>query len=295
MFGKRLEANFHIVVGEISSAKHIHKCIQRAGLQVKQMILEPLASASAVLTNDEKEIGVAMVDIGGGTTDIAIYYDGILRHTAVIPFGSDVITRDIKEGCSILHRQAEKIKVQFGTALADAAPEEQVVSVPGISGREPKLISIRFLSKIIQARMEEIIDYITFEIENSGFANRLGAGITITGGGALLRHIRQLMSYKTSMDVNIGYPSRSLLVDNPEINSPIFSTSIGLLLLGYTTDKERERENKPKAERIEEELVNEFELSENEIDKNDLKRKDNLISKFKENLFGFFEDKGSTM
>ena len=295
MFGKRLEANFHIVVGEISSAKHIHKCIQRAGLSVKQMILEPLASASAVLTNDEKEIGVAMVDIGGGTTDIAIYYDGILRHTAVIPFGSDVITRDIKEGCSILHRQAEKIKVQFGTALADAAPEEQVVSVPGISGREPKLISIRFLSKIIQARMEEIIDYISFEIENSGFANRLGAGVTITGGGALLRHIRQLMSYKTSMDVNIGYPSRSLLVDNPEINSPIFSTGIGLLLLGYNIDKEKERENKPKAEQIEDESVNEFELTENDMEDENPKRKDNLISKFKENLFGFFEDKGSTM
>ncbi|NJO91227.1 MAG: cell division protein FtsA, partial [Chloroflexia bacterium] len=138
MFGKRLEANFHIVVGEISSAKHIFKCIERAGLKVKKMILEPLASASSVLTSDEKEIGVAMVDIGGGTTDIAIYYDGILRHTAVIPFGGDVITRDIKEGCSILHRQAEKIKVQFGTALGDAAPEDQVVSVPGISGASLK-------------------------------------------------------------------------------------------------------------------------------------------------------------
>lgn len=298
MFGKRLEANFHIVVGEISSAKHIHKCIQRAGLQVRQMILEPLASASAVLTTDEKEIGVAMVDIGGGTTDIAIYYDGILRHTAVIPFGSDVITRDVKDGCSILHRQAEKIKVQFGTALADTAPEEQVVSVPGISGREPKLISIRFLSKIIQARMEEIIDYIAFEIENSGFASKLGAGITITGGGSLLRHLRQLMSYKTSMDVNIGYPNRALLIDNPEINSPIFSTSIGLLLNGHAIEKERGKEVKPKVEKVivgEEKIVEVEEEEDNEEDENP--KKNNVLNKFRKNLFDFFEDKdkGSRM
>lgn len=297
MFGKRLEANFHIVVGEISSAKHIHKCIQRAGLKVKRMILEPLASASAVLTSDEKEIGVAMVDIGGGTTDIAIYYDGVLRHTAVIPFGSDIITRDIKEGCSILHRQAEKIKIQFGTALADTAPEEQVVSVPGISGREPKHISIRFLSKIIQARMEEIIDYIAFEIENSGFSNKLGAGITITGGGALLRHIRQLMSYKTSMDVNIGYPSKSLLINNTEINSPIFSTSIGLLLNGFAMDKECSREesnlyvNQDNEETTDEDEENDM------IEENDFSRKkeNNVLSKLKKNLFDLFEEKGSKM
>jgi cell division protein FtsA len=297
MFGKRLEANFHIVVGEISSAKHIHKCIQRAGLKVKRMILEPLASASAVLTPDEKEIGVAMVDIGGGTTDIAIYYDGVLRHTAVIPFGSDIITRDIKEGCSILHRQAEKIKIQFGTALADTAPEEQVVSVPGISGREPKHISIRFLSKIIQARMEEIIDYIAFEIENSGFSNKLGAGITITGGGALLRHIRQLMSYKTSMDVNIGYPSKSLLINNTEINSPIFSTSIGLLLNGFAMDKECSREesslliNQDNVDTTDEDEENDL------IEENDFSRKkeNNVLSKLKKNLFDLFEEKGSKM
>jgi cell division protein FtsA len=305
MFGKRLEANFHIVVGEVSSAKHIHRCIERSGLQVKQMILEPIASALAVLTNDEKEIGVAMVDIGGGTTDIAIYYDGILRHTAVIPFGSDVITRDVKDGCSILHRQAEKIKVQFGTALADTALEEQVISVPGVSGREPKLISIRFLSKIIQARMEEIIDYIVFEIENSGFASKLGAGITITGGGALLKHLRQLMSYKTSMDVNIGYPNRALFMDNPEINSPIFSTSIGLLLDGYLIEKEKVRDVKPKAEKVvvneepEEELpVNGKHIEDTDpIEQDNISKKDSMIGKIKKNLFDFFEDKdkGSRM
>lgn len=293
MFGKRLEANFHIVVGEISSAKHIFKCIERAGLKVKKMILEPLASASSVLTGDEKEIGVAMVDIGGGTTDVAIYYDGILRHTAVIPFGGDVITRDIKEGCSILHRQAEKIKVQFGTALGDAAPEDQVVSVPGISGREPKMISIRFLSKIIQARMEEIVDHISYEIDNSGFANKLGAGITITGGGALLKHIRQLVSYKTSLDVNVGYPSRCLLIENPEINLPMYSTSVGLLLNGYLLEKESLKQVEIKPEKEEE---NEDEDNEEVVEKKNTKEKDdNFLNIIKDKFQNLFDDKGSKM
>ncbi len=295
MFGKRLEANFHIVVGEISSAKHIYKCIERAGLKVKRMILEPIASASAVLTNDEKEAGVAMVDIGGGTTDVAIYYDGILRHTAVIPFGGDVITKDIKEGCSILHRHAEKIKVQFGTALGDAAPEEQVVSIPGISGREPKMISLRYLSKIIQARMEEIIDQVSYEIDNSGFANKLGAGITVTGGGALLKHIRQLITYKTSHDVHIGYPNRCLLIENQDINLPMFSTSIGLLLNGYLLEKENDKQIVPKA------VVNStvddednFEPKVEKIEENK-KKDENLLNKLKDRFSNLFEDRDQKM
>ena len=136
--GRRLEANFHIVIGQTASAKNIEKCVNRSGLKVRQMILEPLASSEAVLTEDEKEAGVTLVDIGGGTTDIAVYYDDIIRHTAVIPFGGNVVTRDIKEGCSILHRQAESLKIQFGSALGDLAPEDKVVTIPGISGREPK-------------------------------------------------------------------------------------------------------------------------------------------------------------
>src|SRR5512133_172932 len=155
MSGKRLEANFHIVIGQISSLKNIEKCISRVGLKVKSLILEPLASSEAVLTEDEKEAGVALVDIGGGTTDIAVYYDGIIRHTAVIPFGGNVITTDIKDGCSILQRQAELLKIQFGSALGDVEPEEKVVTNPGIAGRDPKEISFRTLAFIIQSRMEE--------------------------------------------------------------------------------------------------------------------------------------------
>jgi len=259
------------------------------------MVLEPIASASAVLTSDEKEAGVAMVDIGGGTTDVAIYYDGILRHTAVIPFGGDVITRDIKEGCSILHRHAEKIKVQFGTALGDAAPEDQVVSIPGISGREPKMISLRFLSKIVQARMEEIIDQVSYEIDNSGFANKLGAGITVTGGGALLKHIRQLIAYKTSYDVHIGYPNRCLLIENPDINLPMYSTSIGLLLNGYLLEKEADKYTKAKApvEVSEEEIEDEPEVEDE--GKDDKKNQDTLINKLKDKFHGLFDDKDQKM
>ncbi|HQB78500.1 MAG TPA: cell division protein FtsA, partial [Tenuifilaceae bacterium] len=168
MSGRRLEANFHIVIGQTASAKNIEKCVSRVGLKVNDLILEPLASADAVLTEDEKEAGVVLVDIGGGTTDVVVYYDGIVRHTAVIPFGGNVITNDIKEGCSILLRQAESLKVQFGSALGDLAPEDKIVTIPGISGREPKEISFKSLAYIIQSRMEEIINYVHFEIENSG-------------------------------------------------------------------------------------------------------------------------------
>jgi len=219
--------------GQISSARNIQKCINRVGLDVKQLILEPLASSTAVLTDDEKEAGVVLVDIGGGTTDMAVYYDDIIRHTAVIPFGGNVITRDIKEGCSILQRQAESLKIQFGSALGDMAQEDKVVTIPGISGRDPKEISFRSLAYIIQSRMEEIIDAVSYEIENSGYMDKLSAGIVLTGGGAMLRHINQLVKFKTGLDVRIGYPTEMLAADTPEeINQPIYSTSIGLLLKG---------------------------------------------------------------
>ena len=189
MFGKQLEANFHIVIGQIASAKNITRCVERAGLNVIKLILEPIASADAILSDDEKEVGVALVDIGGGTTDLVIYTDNTIRHTAVIPFGGNVVTNDIKEGCSILYRHAEKLKIEFGSAIGQLAQENKVVSVPGISGREPKEISFKILSEIIQARMEEIIDTIEFEINNSGYANSLGAGIALTGGGEMIKNI----------------------------------------------------------------------------------------------------------
>jgi cell division protein FtsA len=234
MSGKRVEANFHIVIGQVASARNISKCITKAGLKLNSLILEPLASSESVLTDDEKEAGVALVDIGGGTTDIAVFYDDIIRHTAVIPFGGDVVTKDIKEGCSILQRQAELLKIQYGSALGDLAKEEEVVSIPGISGREPKEISFKSLAYIIQSRMEEILDAVIYEIENSGYFDRLSAGIVITGGGALLKHLPALVKFKTGMDVRVGYPSEHLVNDSSsEVNDPMFATSVGLVLKGY--------------------------------------------------------------
>lgn len=234
MCGRRLEANFHIVIGQVASAKNIEKCVNKAGLSIYDLILEPMASSEAVLTDDEKEAGVVLVDIGGGTTDVAVYYDNIIRHTAVIPFGGNVVTKDIKEGCAILHRQAEQLKIQYGSALGDIAPDDKVVSIPGISGRDPKEISFKSLAYIIQSRMEEIIDAVNFEIQNSGYSDRLAAGIVVTGGGALLRHLPQLVKFKTAMDVRIGLPNEHLAgAARDEINQPMYATSVGLVMKGF--------------------------------------------------------------
>lgn len=262
MSGKRLEGNFHIVIGQVASAKNIEKCINRVGLKVNSLVLEPLASSEAVLTDDEKEAGVALVDIGGGTTDVAVFYDDTIQHTAVIPFGGNVITKDIKEGCSILSRQAEQLKVQFGSALGEIAPEDKVVTIPGISGREPKEISFKSLAYIIQSRMEEIIDAVMFEIENSGVADKLAAGIVLTGGGALLKHLSQLVKYRTGMDVRIGFPIEKISSKvGEDIAQPMFATSIGLVLKGieklkadgkFNQNVEEPKKEEPKKEEVKE-------------------------------------------
>lgn len=240
--GIRLEANFHIITGQVAAAKNLYKCVHKAGLDVVDLILEPLASSEAVLSEEEKEAGVVLVDIGGGTTDVAIFQDGIIRHTAVIPFGGNIITEDIKEGCSIIKSQAELLKVKFGSALADESQENEIVSIPGLRGRPPKEISIRNLAHIIQARLEEIIEHIYFEIKNSGYENRLIAGIVITGGGSQMRHISQLFEYVTGMDTRIGYPTEHLAKGNSEeITSPMYATGVGLVIKGfYKLEKQRQ-------------------------------------------------------
>jgi cell division protein FtsA len=282
MTGKRLEANFNIVIGQVSSARTIEKCINRVGLKVRDLILEPLASAEAVVTEDEKEAGVALIDIGGGTTDIAVYYDGIIRHTAVIPFGGNVVTEDIKQGCSILMRQAELLKIQFGSALGDMAPDDKVVTIPGISGREPKEISFKNLAYIIQSRMEEIIDAASFEIENSGFFDQLSAGIVLTGGGALLTHLSQLVKFRTGHDVRIGLPNEHLAGENDdEVNHPMYATAVGLILKAYEQNdndgkscieftaipEEKDDDDNEKAERRPAPRINMFENLKKQITK----------------------------
>ncbi|KFD38784.1 cell division protein FtsA [Schleiferia thermophila] len=250
MYGSRLEANFHIVIGDMASIKNIGRCIVSAGLTLQQITLEPLASAEAVLTEEEKEAGVVLVDIGGGTTDVAIFKNGIIRHTAVIPFGGNIITEDIKEGCSIIEKQAELLKIRFGSAWPGENSENEIISIPGLRGRDPKEISRRTLSKIIHARVSEIIEQVFVEIKNYGFneqRKRLIAGIVLTGGGSQLAHLKQLTSYITGLDTRIGYPNEHLAQNNyPELASPAYATAIGLVMKGLeyqeVEEKKRQRE-----------------------------------------------------
>ncbi len=234
MSGNCLEANFHIITGKIAAAKNIEKCVSKAGMTVTDIILEPLASAEAVLTTQEKEAGVVLVDIGGGTTDLAIFQDEIIRHTAVIPLGGNVITEDIKEGCSIIRTQAEALKKSFGSALASENKDEEIVSIPGLKGRDPKEISLKNLAHIIQARMEEIIEHVYYEIKTSGFQKQLIAGIVLTGGGSQLKHVAQLTEFITGMDTRIGYPNEHLAKSpSGEIGSPMHATGVGLVIKGF--------------------------------------------------------------
>ncbi len=240
--GVRLEANFHIITGNVGAVLNINKCVQKAGLEVKDIILEPIASAESVLSEEEKEAGVVLVDIGGGTTDIAIFHDGIIRHTAVIPFGGNVITDDIREGCTIMKRQAEMLKRKFGSALASERSEKEVVCIPGLRGKEPKEITLRNLANIIQSRMEEIIELVHYEIRNSGYEKKLIGGIVVTGGGAEMKHMTQLFEYVTGMDTRIGYPTEHLANNNKieNLTSPMYSTGIGLVLKGFEKDETTE-------------------------------------------------------
>jgi cell division protein FtsA len=234
MYGSRVESSFHVVVGQAASIRNVGRCIKSAGLDLSGLTLEPLASADAVLSQEEKEAGVALIDIGGGTTDLAIFKDGIIRHTAVIPFGGNVITEDIKEGCSIIEKQAELLKVKFGSAWPGENKDNEIVSIPGLRGREPKEISLKNLSKIIHARVVEIIEQVYAEIKEYGHEDnkkKLIAGIVLTGGGSQLKHIKQLVEYITGMDTRIGYPNEHLAGDSDEeISSPLYATAVGLVM-----------------------------------------------------------------
>ncbi|MCF8218404.1 MAG: cell division protein FtsA [Bacteroidales bacterium] len=274
MAGVKLEANFHIITGQIAAAKNINRCVTKAGMNVEDLILEPLASADAVLSEEEKEAGVVLVDIGGGTTDIAIFQDGIIRHSAVIPLGGSIVTEDIKEGCSIIKSQAEALKVKFGSALADKNKDEEVISIPGLRGRPPKEITLKNLASIIQARAEEIVEHVYYEIRNSGYEKKLIAGMVITGGGAQVKHLAQLAEFKTGLDTRIGYPNEHLASNVQEqITSPQYSTAVGLVIQGL---KRIDRQN-----------------ARNKTSKDSVKKKrggffDNIVRKGK----NFFEDDG---
>lgn len=234
MHGKRLEANFHVVVGQMGSIKNIARCVKEAGLEMEALTLEPLASSEAVLTKEEKEAGVAIVDIGGGTTDIAVFKDNIIRHTCVIPYGGGIITEDIREGCSIIEKYAEKLKVKFGSAVPDMVKEDSYVTIEGLHGRKDIEVSLKTLAQIINARIEEILELVNTELKLYGAfeqKKKLIAGIVLTGGGSNLRNLRQLSNYITGFDCRIGFANEYIANDkNQYLKSPEYATSIGLLM-----------------------------------------------------------------
>ncbi len=300
MYGGRLEANFHVVVGQIASIRNIGRCVKNSGLGLAGITLEPLSSANAVLSLEEKEAGVALIDIGGGTTDLAIFKDGIIRHTAVIPFGGNVITEDIKEGCSIIEKQAELLKVKFGSAWPGENKENEIVSIPGLRGREPKEISLKNLSKIIHARVVEIISQVFSEIKNYGHEEqkkKLIAGIVITGGGSQLNHIKQLTEYITGMDTRIGYPNEHLAGDSSEATtSPLYATAVGLVMNAIEIQsknqilKENNIEDVPQNnDPIETEIIPEEEIVEDSITEKPKEDKKNYLQKWSDRFRDFLD------
>jgi len=234
MAGVKLEANFHVITAQVGAVRNIIKCVERAGLNPKDLVLEPFASAVATLDSDELREGVALVDIGGGTTDVAIFLGNIIRHTAVIPFGGNVITKDIKGGLEILQNQAELLKIKFGSAMYTDEQENVMVAIPGLRGRPAKEIAVRNLSEIIGARYKEIIDLVYHEIKASGYENKLMTGIVLTGGGALIKNLKQLVAYITGKETRIGYPNEHLGPESKDlVVSPMYSTGVGLVLKGF--------------------------------------------------------------
>ncbi len=242
MCGTNLQGDFLIITGQANSIKNIGSCVERAGLEVAGLILEPIASSISVLNNREKEAGVALVDIGGGTTDLAIFEDNIIRHTAVIPFGGNVITDDIKEGCAVLRDDAEKLKINYGSALALKAHKDQVIVVPDSFGtQEPREIPMTNLALIIQARVEEIMDEVYHHIRKSGFENKLLAGIVLTGGGSMLKNIDKITEYMTGIRTRLGDVEKSLLdKDKNKLNEAKYATAVGLALKGLELINEQE-------------------------------------------------------
>lgn len=241
--GVKVGANFHIITGDKNAIRNINRSVTKAGLRTKDLVLQPLASAAAVMCDQDLEAGVAIVDIGGGTTDLAVFYDGILKHTAVIPFGGENITQDIKTGLGVLKIQAELMKVQFGSALSDEAKTNTFITIPGLRGLAAKEISVKNLANIIQARMSEILDFVTYHLKQVGLDNKLlNGGVILTGGGSQLKHLLQLTEYVTGLNARIGLPNEHLAGGHiDELAKPMYSTCIGLILKGYNDYENKNR------------------------------------------------------
>jgi len=238
------------VPGEITQVERraVIDAANRARASEVYLVEEAMAAAIGAGLPITEPYGNMIVDVGGGTTDIAVFYDNIIRHTAVIPFGGNILTTDIQHGLMVMARQAEQLKTRFGKAIAEEASPNEIVSIPGIRNRTAKEISVKNLSSIIQARMEEIIEMAHTEIINSGYENRLAGGIVITGGGSQLSCLKQLVEYMTGMDTRIGYPNEHLGKSKLEaVKSPMYATAVGLVLSGFRSLDEREERYKDKS------------------------------------------------
>ena len=231
MSGDRLDANAHIITGLVSAAKNISRCVEKAGYQVADIVLEPLGSSFAVLHSDEKEVGVALIDIGGGTTDIAVFEDNTIRHTAVVAVAGNKVTDDIRKGLGVMRDQAEALKCEFGTAMAEMAPDEEI-AIPGVGGRTEKRVGRGTLAQIIQPRLEEILEIASIEIKRSGFSRHLSAGAVLTGGGSLIPGTVELAAEILGLEARIGRPMGLSAGLVQEVSDPKFATAVGLVLYG---------------------------------------------------------------
>jgi cell division protein FtsA len=303
--GVKVGANFHIITGDKNAIRNINRSVEKAGLITKDLVLQPLASAAAVMCDQDLEAGVAIVDIGGGTTDLAVFYEGILKHTAVIPFGGENITNDIKTGLGVLKTQAEQMKIQFGSALSDEAKANAFITIPGLRGMAPKEISVRNLANIIQARMSEIMDFVTYHLKQVGLDNRmLNGGVILTGGGSQLKHLIQLTEYVTGLNARIGFPNEHLSGGHiEELAKPMYSTCIGLILKGYNDYESKNKQlstgfirvqmtrdtEEPEAVEMEQETA-----ALKPVDMKQRKTLQGFMNSMKKNLIDLFQDEEDT-
>ncbi len=253
--GRKIEANYKLFIVPEFHLLNLQRVFDRIGVSIENLVLSPLAIAEATLSNDEKEEGAIMLDIGAGTTKLAVYYGSVLIHAAIIPFGGSVITKDIKEGCSILPKWAEQLKVKYGEAMGDFADEQKVVTIPGYNGWDPKEITFKSLAFIIQARLEEIMDNVNFQISKSG-VEEIGSGVVISGGTANLNNIVALVKFRVGMDARKAFPVIHPVNRRKEFQEQELLTALGLLKLSLknemvskeirTTPKDKDKKKKEK-------------------------------------------------
>ena len=305
--GVKVGANFHIITGDKNAIRNIYRAVDKSGLKTKDLVLQPLASSAAVMSEVDLEAGVAILDIGGGTSDLAVFYDGILKHTAVIPFAGENITNDIRMGLGVLRSQAEALKVQYGEAYSKFANKNAFITIPGIKGMPPKEISVSSLSEIIEARMREIFDFVTYHLKQIGLDPKLlNGGIILTGGGSQLKNVTELTEITTGIAARIGLPNEHLAVNHiEELKRPVYSTCIGLILKGYDDfeNKKKQFDDKYKKMEVPSKLKQDpaqpvsgneknTEINNQTVDTRQRKNLNAFWDKFKDGIIDLFKEEG---